>query len=896
MWFILIFLLTAAGIINSLPAPALTLQYETGSTYKYNYQFTVLLNEDSNITSRSASVGQSVGYKVSSEFLLSSLWQSPTNIKEKLLKLELLKPTLHVSSTMHSPEGIKHWSKLDNLSYPPIYIHWDDGIVKKVYILPDSPSMVNIKKGLASLFQLHVSNSPVKELDVSGLCDIKYKAHGNTIKKNKYNCQRSARNNYSTEQQSQLRSPTISSFSETLITLIPQENVIQSVTGREEVMMTLNLWKQAAVFVKAKLHVNYIDKYKSNSVMEGKDLPSVLKAIAAEMASGLKGETLEVVSEENTCNGNCKSLQHLVKEYGNNLLPENLGKVKSAAGFLKMLEGFRRSSKKELLVLFKDSDERILPQLLDVLAAAQTEDSIDVAFQLVDFESKDIAIAERFLLCLATLPYPNEVLITKTMKLLSKKIKVEKLRITILITVSSLMKTYCKNNPKNINSLVVQNVNGILLKELQACKDVACIMTYLLALRNAALPQNLPILMEYAKQGGIVGLVALEAMKDTGEQHFTKKVKDVLLRIYNQFWPHQESGARVLAAELLIKSDPRIETVGSIVMSLANQEFPEINTLVLSKLYSSMQTNNEIRSCVKEVLRNVTFGNYNNLAQNGSSTSYIDLLQATHDVNISYGINMEMRPTGMLKRTNFDLSMLSGAEHKHLLSLGLFVEGFGLTDEEQKNSPEEHAAGMQLSVLGVHLRPYTFFTGTSELMGLVWSGVGSEPTTAFQANFLFMDQTFSTVLQNGITVEFNLKGTLSADVSGTAEVSMWNQNAHAKVLNSGALLVNGFCKVDTSFVESHVDFALGGSSTMDMFVDLVFAKKPMKICLQIEQPGFTFRHNVRKTETIPGSKHLLKTLKRRSMHFSGKSFNLHQKNSDSCRELLFEKPKSASFW
>lgn len=54
------------------------------------------------------------------------------------------------------------------------------------------------------------------------------------------------------------------------------------------------------------------------------------------------------------------------------------------------------------------------PQLLDVLAAAQTEDSIDVGFQLVDFETKDIAIAERFLLCLATLPYPSEQLITKT--------------------------------------------------------------------------------------------------------------------------------------------------------------------------------------------------------------------------------------------------------------------------------------------------------------------------------------------------------------------------------------------------------------------------------------------------------------------------------------------------
>lgn len=36
------------------------------------------------------------------------------------------------------------------------------------------------------------------------------------------------------------------------------------------------------------------------------------------------------------------------------------------------------------------------------------------------------------------------------------------------------------------------------------------------------------------------------------------------------------------------------------------------------------------RSCVKEVLHNVTFGNYYNLAQNGSSTSYIELLQGKY--------------------------------------------------------------------------------------------------------------------------------------------------------------------------------------------------------------------------------------------------------------------------
>lgn len=43
---------------------------------------------------------------------------------------------------------------------------------------------------------------------------------------------------------------------------------------------------------------------------------------------------------------------------------------------------------------------------------------------------------------------------------------------------------------------------------------------------------------------------------------------------------------------------------------------------------------------------------------------------------------------------------------------------------------EEATAGMELSLMGVQQRPIVFFMGTGELMGLVWSGAGSERTTA----------------------------------------------------------------------------------------------------------------------------------------------------------------------
>lgn len=81
---------------------------------------------------------------------------------------------------------------------------------------------------------------------------------------------------------------------------------------------------------------------------------------------------------------------------------------------------------------------------------------------------------------------------------------------------------------------MVQNVNEYLIRELQSCKDAMCIMTYLLAIRNIGLPQNIPLLLEYIKSGGIVGLVAMEALKDVGEQHFNKEVCENNLLHFSQ--------------------------------------------------------------------------------------------------------------------------------------------------------------------------------------------------------------------------------------------------------------------------------------------------------------------------------------------------------------------------
>lgn len=55
-----------------------------------------------------------------------------------------------------------------------------------------------------------------------------------------------------------------------------------------------------------------------------------------------------------------------------------------------------------------------------------------------------------------------------------------------------------------------------------------------------------------------------------------------------------------------------------------------------------------------------------------------------------------------------------------------------MSSDEGNESDEPATAGMEVTAVGVQLRPFVFFNGQGELMGHVWSGSGSEKTPAFQ--------------------------------------------------------------------------------------------------------------------------------------------------------------------
>lgn len=96
---------------------------------------------------------------------------------------------------------------------------------------------------------------------------------------------------------------------------------------------------------------------------------------------------------------------------------------------------------------------------------------------------------------------------------------------------------------------------------------------------------------------------------------------------------------------------------------------------------------------------------------------------------------------------------------------------------------EDATAGMEITLSGVHLRPFTFFTGTGELMGHVWSGTASERTSALKGTLLLQDHRQVVPLQSGFLAELDLLGAVSFDFGGEIQISIWNRNSHSVVDN-----------------------------------------------------------------------------------------------------------------
>lgn len=123
--------------------------------------------------------GPTIAYQLTGNVRAGSVWGSD---ELKLLQFHLTNLQLHLPpKTTASPEFVAQKSLLEAAVNRPFYAVWNLGAITKVYVHgKEDPSLVNVKKAIASLFQYQLLDGEYDELDVSGQCQVGYSSRSKT--------------------------------------------------------------------------------------------------------------------------------------------------------------------------------------------------------------------------------------------------------------------------------------------------------------------------------------------------------------------------------------------------------------------------------------------------------------------------------------------------------------------------------------------------------------------------------------------------------------------------------------------------------------------------------------------------------------------------------------------
>ncbi|XP_071445116.1 microsomal triacylglycerol transfer protein isoform X2 [Hetaerina americana] len=877
-----------------------TRQYEAGRRLSYDYETTVFIND----------VGfnrKDVGYRITAPLELSVVWQSPIDTSEKLMYLEVSTPKLHIKSRKApSPEGfVSHASKLDDMVKSPFLVHWKDGIIPNIYLQENEDvSLSNLKRGIASLFQIRPLDVGTVEEDSSGHCSVSYETNdGEVYKKVKSNCTREG--DLLIQNPDNITGVEVSSMRELRFSFVGNNDMVLSnvITNEvHEVKARLMQDIGGKVISKQEMRLSG-ESDMSFNLVKSSNISIAVQEFGKNLQINFLKSSLEVVPENPTCRDECPSFSKSVGDSKKSLETENLGKIRSASSFIKLLNVARQATADQISkVLKSQKNKRILPQLIDLVGAAQTVQAHEAAMKSVHFDTNgDPDLAERYLWALSLGSNPKEEVILDLLKRSRKNIENEKLRETLILTMAAMTRQFSKHQG-NENKHVIEKVTTFIVDGLSSCENEKCKMTFLRALKNMKLKSTIPTILNFARNGTKVTCVtAMKALRDMPKDFWNEDVIKVAEEIFYQMGKKYDSSARTMAVDILLESGPSKSSMARLLWFMANVEnrrgsATEVCHYALQRvrqLYDSSGYFGEtFRSVHDMAVSELSVQNYHALSHKGLASALSWPFLESTSSNGSLVSILEIAG-GLLKQGAIDIILEREGETKKMFTLGLFAGGLGALissedsgESEDDDIEEEYAnAGMELSVMGVQLRPFMFFSGQGELMGHVWSGTASERTPAFQIVTLLLDHYQTILLQNGFATSISLQGAVSFDLAGQVQLSMWNRNAQSVVEKNAGVSIQGLLKVDSSFVRSHIETSLSTEAQLNLVSNLDFYGNAI-ICLQLKQPDLVIKQNTHKVERIIGSKHKLRKSIYKVNTIPGKTYALNRKNNENCNLIL----------
>ncbi|KAM4811107.1 microsomal triglyceride transfer protein large subunit [Urocitellus parryii] len=857
--------------------------------YKLTYSTEVFLNGGK------GKLQDVVGYRISSNVDVVLLWRNPDGDDDQLIQITVTDVKVENVNQQRgeksifkgkNPPKIIGKANLEALQRP-VLLHLIRGKVKEFYSYPNEPvAIVNLKRGLASLFQMQLTSGKTDEEDVSGNCKVTYQAHQDKVIKIKAldSC-KIERSAFTTQNQVL----GVSSKATSVTTYKIEDSFVVAVLAEEIHAFGMNFLQTITGTIVSKQKLELRTTEAGPRLKPGKQVAAVIKAVDS------KYTAIPIVGQvfQSECK-RCPSLSEHWQSIRKHLEPDNLSNTEAVRNFLAFVQHLRTAKREDILQILKTEKKEVLPQLVDAVTSAQTPASLEAILDFLDFKSdSSIVLQERFLYACGFASHPDEELLRTLISKFKGSFASNDIRETVMIIIGALVKKLCQNEGCKLKAVV--EAKKLILGGLEKPEKKEDTMMYLLALKNALLPEGIPLLLKYAEAGeGPISHLATTTLQRYDVPFITDEVKKTLNRIYHQNRKVHEKTVRTTAATVILKNNPSYMEVKNILLSIG--ELPkEMNKYMLSIIQDILRFEMPASKMVRRVLKEMATHNYDRFSKSGSSSAYTGYIERSPRAASTYSLDILYSGSGILRRSNLNIFQYIGKSDLHGSQVVLEAQGLeGLiaaTPDEGEENLDSYA-GMSAILFDVQLRPVTFFNGYSDLMSKMLSA-SSDPVSVVKGLILLVDHSQELQLQSGLKANIEVQGGLAIDISGAMEFSLWYRESKTRVKNRVAVVITGDITVDSSFVKAGLETRAEAEGGLEFISTVQFSQYPFLVCMQMDRAEAPFRHYETKYERLSTGRGYV-SRKRKESLLAGCEFPLHQENSEMCKMVFPPQPEDSS--
>ncbi|XP_073826575.1 microsomal triacylglycerol transfer protein [Musca autumnalis] len=829
---------------------------------------------------------EETSYNFKTLLKVNSVWSKD---KDQLLELYFLENQV---STVDK-KGREKIQAITKIPDRPFYISFEGhGPTKTFAHSYKDQSLLNMEKGIASLFQLQYKVGPMVEIDSSGMCNVFYNAKSTLrVEKRKTDC-----SNWDLKMAyRQERALDISRLSlETVDFDISPEGALLQAHSVETHKLYLTAQPEIGTFIESITTLKHIEATSEPvEQLQFETLPEAVESLLEwyrefEIESDVDGE----ISEFGPV-----TLKKEVKKYAKQLSDKLIGHEELAEAFARLVPLARITHHEEFVEIL-ESHKDLHPQLVDLLGATQTFEAHQAINSTFQYNSlNDVDLLEKYLQSLAVATHP-EIEIVKDLFAIVKSMDdspphFKKIKSTLIQCMSSLAHHFEKE-------VIEIDIRDYLTKNLkkECGKDMECKLLMIRGLQNVLDQRSIEPLMGYAFLAeDKLAVAAMQALRRFNVVHFQEIHRLAFTLIFFQSRKKYPTSARTIALDILLDMRPTKEQLGHILDYLAsNDHHFEIKTYVIQKLRMYAEKHPKFKALLQMCLsERPHINNYHILGQKGFTSVLTRPLSSSPAFNETL-LSVQEVHKGVLRRGSVELLLTAGQHAASTFKLGIFTNGLesfvggnnevdGEMEDDDDDEQKEYdpiSAGMEISVNGILHRPLIFFTGKAELMSHIWSGTVSEPTPAFQGTMLGHDHEQYLILTSGATAHFTVIGAKSVDLNGKAGFSLWNRNANTEIKQETANVVYGKTKVGFTYATASHEFVYAYEPKIVLQAHIDFYDE-LKLCMRLQRPEMVLNVKNSRSVAIHSTYDYTKTVSKKYSHkFPGQTFALNQKNNNMC--------------